>query len=166
MTSEPEILASASGMKAHTLNSTHLGCREVVADKLARALAEQADGLVYDDENMTVGEYLDSWLIGSVRGSVRQSTFDRYESAVRLHIKPALGRLKLKKLTPAHVQGFYQDRLDAGLAPASVNKLHVILHKALSQAMEWNMIPRNVAALAKAPQPAPEEMKTLSAEET
>jgi len=140
--------------------------REEVADKLARALAERANGIVYDDENMTVGEYLDSWLKGSVRGSVRQSTFDRYESAVRLHIKPALGRLKLKKLTPAHVQGFYQDRLDAGLAPASVNKLHVILHKALSQAMEWNMIPRNVAALAKAPQPAPEEMKTLSAEET
>src|SRR5215218_9116687 len=140
--------------------------RQEVAGVLNKALAERADGLVFDDENMTVGEYLDSWLIGSVRGSVRQSTFDRYESAVRLHIKPALGRLKLKKLTPAHVQGFYQDRLDAGLAPASVNKLHVILHKALSQAMEWNMIPRNVAALAKAPQPAPEEMKTLSAEET
>jgi hypothetical protein len=100
MTSEPEILASSSGMKAHTLNSTHLGCREEVADKLARALAEQADGLVYEDENVTVGEYLDSWLKGSVRGSVRQSTFDRYEIAVRVHIKPALGRLKLKNSPP------------------------------------------------------------------
>jgi integrase len=140
--------------------------REEVADKLARALTERADGIVYDDENMTVGEYLDNWLKSSVRGSVRQSTLDRYESVVRLHLKPALGRLKLKKLTPVHVQGFYQDRLDTGLAPASVNKLHVVLHKALSQAMEWNMITRNVAALAKAPRPAPEEMKTLSAEET
>src|SRR5215218_8091093 len=144
MTSEPEILASASGMKAHTLNRTHLGCREEVADKLARALAEQADGLVYDDENVTVGEYLDSWLKGSVRGSVSQSTFDRYEIAVRVHIKPALGRLKLKKLTPAHVQGFYRDRLAAGSAPASVNKLHVTVNKALDQAVRWRMIPRNV----------------------
>src|SRR5215207_3200607 len=140
--------------------------REEVADKLARALAERADGIVYDDENVTVGEYLDSWLKGSVCGSVRQSTFDRYEIAVRVHIKPALGRLKLKNLTPMHVQGFYQDRLDAGLAPASVNKLHAILHKALSQAVKWNMVPRNVAGLVKPPRPNPAEMRVLSAEET
>jgi len=118
--------------------------REEVADKLARALAERADGIFYDDENVTVGEYLDSWLKGSVRGSVRQSTFDRYEIAVRVHIKPALGRLKLKKLTPAHLAGFYQDRLAAGSAPASVNKLHVTVNKALDQAVRWRMIPRNV----------------------
>src|SRR5918998_5889660 len=66
--------------------------REKVRDEMAKALAERADGLVFDDENVTVGEYLDSWLKGSVRGSVRQSTFDRYEIAVRVHINPALGR--------------------------------------------------------------------------
>ncbi len=137
-----------------------------VAEKLARALVERADGIVYDDENATVGEYLDSWLKGSVRGSVRQSTFDRYEIAVRVHLKPALGRVKLKKLGPAHLAGFYRDRLDAGLAPASVNKLHVTLHKALAQAVEWRMLPRNVAEAVKAPRPvAEEEMRTLSAEE-
>lgn len=139
--------------------------REDVADKLARALAEQADGIVYDDENLTVGEYLDSWLKGSVRGSVRQSTLDRYEIAVRVHIKPALGRLKLKKLTPTHLAGFYQDRLAAGFAPASVNKLHVTLHKALDQAVKWHMVPRNVAEPVTAPRPAPEEMQTLTAGE-
>jgi integrase len=140
--------------------------RQEVADELTKILAARADGIACEDQNVTVREYLDSWLKGSVRGSVKQSTFDRYESAVRLHIKPALGRLKLTKLTPAHVQGFYQDRLDAGLAPASVNKLHTILHKALSQAAKWNMVPRNVTELVTAPRPAPEEMKTLSAEET
>jgi integrase len=140
--------------------------RDEVADKLARALAERADGIVYDDENLTVGEYLNSWLKGSVRGSVRQSTFDRYEIAVRVHIKPALGRVKLKKLSPAHVAGFYQDRLAAGSAPASVNKLHVTLRKALDQAVKWHMVPRNVAEAVKAPRPAPPEMRTLSAEET
>src|SRR5215217_9075377 len=140
--------------------------RDEVADKLARALAERADGIAYDDENLTVGEYLNSWLKGSVRGSVRQSTFDRYEIAVRVHIKPALGRVKLKKLSPAHVAGFYQDRLAAGAAPASVNKLHVTLHKALDQAVKWHMIPRNVCGVVKAPRPTPEgEMRTLSPEE-
>jgi len=94
------------------------------------------------------------------------STFDRYETAVRVHIKPALGRLKLKKLTPAHVQTLYQDKLDAGFAPASVIKLHVVLHKALSQAVAWHMVPRNVAEVVKAPRPTPKEMRPLSAEET
>jgi len=140
--------------------------REKVRDEMARALANRADGLVFDDENVTVGEYLDTWLKGSVRGSVRQSTLERYESAIQLHIKPALGRLRLKKLTPLHVQGFYQDRLDAGFAPASVNKLHAVLHKALDQAVKWNMVPRNVTRAVKAPRPRPREMSTLSAEQT
>jgi integrase len=74
--------------------------------------------------------------------------------------------LKLKKLTPAHVQSFYRDRLDAGLAPASVNKLHMVLHKALSQALQWQMVTRNVTEAVKAPRPTPGEMQTLSAAET
>jgi integrase len=101
-----------------------------------------------------------------VRGSVKQSTFDRNEIAVRVHIKSTLGSIKLKKLAPAHVQGFYQDRLDAGLAPASVNKLHVILHKALDQAVKWNMIPRNPTEVVRAPRPTSKEMHPLSADET
>lgn len=140
--------------------------REKVRDEMAKALADRADGLVFDDENVTVGEYLDTWLKGSVRGSVRQSTLDRYESAIQLHIEPALGRLRLKKLTPAHLAGFYQDRLDAGLAPATVNKLHAILHKAFDQAVKWNMVPRNVTNAVKAPRPRPKEMSALSADET
>jgi len=154
---------TAKGPKRETIYGK---TRREVDEKLTRAKADRDDGLVFDAENLALGEYLDTWLQGSVRGYVRQSTFDRYESAVRLHIKPALGRLKLKKLTPAHVQSFYRDRLDAGLAPASVNKLHMVLHKALSQAVQWHMVPRNVTEAVKAPRPAPEEMQTLSAAET
>jgi integrase len=109
--------------------------RQEAAEKLTKAMADRDGGLVFDDENLSVGEYLDTWLKG-LTGSVRQSTLDGYEIAVRVHIKPALGRLKLKTLTPAHVASFYQDKLTAGAAPASVNKLHVTLHKALAQAVK------------------------------
>jgi integrase len=133
---------------------------------LREARAGVDRGLVFDAENLALGEYLDRWLSGSARGSVKQSTFDRNEIAVRVHIKPALGRIKLKKLAPAHVQSFYQDRLDAGSAPASVNKLHVVLHKALDQAVRWNMIPRNPTEVVRAPRPTPKEMHPLSADQT
>src|SRR3712207_5703584 len=73
--------------------------REDAAEKLAKALADRANGIVYDDENMTVGDYLDRWLEDCVRGSVRQSTFYRDRCLVRAHVKPALGEIKLKKLT-------------------------------------------------------------------
>jgi integrase len=114
---------------------------------------------------MTVGEYLDRWLNDSDRGSVRTSTYERHEQIVRLHFKPAFGRAKLSKLTPAHVQGLNRDKLDAGLSPATVQKNHTVLHKALNQALKWNMIPRNAADAVKAPRPAPEEMCPPSPDE-
>src|SRR5215213_1792769 len=139
--------------------------RKVAADKLARALADRTSGHTFDTENMTVGEYLDRWLNDSDKGSVRTSTYERHERIVRLHLKPALGRLKLSKLTPAHVQGLYRDKLDSGLSPATVQKIHTVLHKALTQALKWNMIPRNAADVVKAPRPVPEEMHPLSPDE-
>jgi integrase len=139
--------------------------RKEAADKLAKALADHASGYTFDTENMTVGEYLDRWLNDSDRGSVRTSTYERHEQIVRLHLKPALGRVKLSKLTPSHVQGLYRDKLDSGLSPATVQKIHAVLHKGLNQALKWNMIPRNVADAVKAPRPDPKEMHPLSPDE-
>jgi integrase len=135
--------------------------RAAVAEKLTKAMADRNGGLIFDVGNLTVGEYLDSWLSDSVRGTVRPSTFERHEGIIRLHIKPSLGRVGLKKLTPAHVRGLHREKLDAGLAPATVRKIHSTLHKALSQAVSDGIVPRN-AADVKAPRPTPEEMQPLS----
>ena len=139
--------------------------RKEAAEKLAGVLSDHAEGIVYDDENATVGEYLDGWLEGSVRGSVRQSTYDRDAYLVNNHLKPALGRVKLKKLAPAHVQGFYRDRLDSGLSASTVHKMHAILHKALARAVAWQMVPRNVTEAVEPPRPASKEMRPLSPSE-
>jgi integrase len=139
--------------------------RAEARDKLAKALSDRIDGIVYDDENMTLGEYLDVWLTGSVFGSVRQSTYDRDTNLVTNHIKPVLGGLKLKKLNSAQVQSFYRSRLDAGLSGSTVHKMHDILRRGLMQAVKWHLVPRNVAEAAKPPRPAPKEMQALSADE-
>src|SRR3712207_9217041 len=77
-----------------------------------------------------------------------------------------IGRRKLARLTALDVQGLYRDRLDAGLSPSTVNKIHTVFHKALSQAVRWNLIPRNVTEAVKPPRPAAEEIRPLSSEET
>jgi integrase len=149
---------TAEGRKRKTLYGK---TRQEVAAKLAKALSDRENGLTFDAGKMTVGEYLDRWLTDCVRGTVRPSTFERHEQILRVHIKPALGRIGLKNLTSAHVRGLITEKLETGLASATVRKLHSTLHKALSQAVSDGLVPRNAAAV-KAPQPTPEEMHPLS----
>src|SRR5215210_1809715 len=139
--------------------------RKEVAEKLTKRIADRDSGLIFDAGKMTLGEYLDRWLSDSVKGTVRVSTYERHEAIIRLHIKPSIGRVGLKKLTPTHVRSLYREKLNSGLlAPATVRKIHSTLHKALSQAVSDGIVPRN-AADVKAPRPTPEEMRPLSEDE-
>ncbi len=132
------------------------------ARKALREARSNADaGLVFDAESLKVGEYLDRWLADSVKDTVRQRTYERYESIVRVHIKPAIGRVKLKALTPAHARALYRKKLDAGLAPRTVNYIHTTLHKALKDAVSDALIPRNAASV-KALRPEKPEIHPLS----
>jgi integrase len=135
--------------------------KEVEA-KLAEARGDAVRGITYDAGNTMVKEYLERWLSDSVRDTVRQRTYERYESIVRVHLIPTLGRVMLKALTPAHVRGLYRERLDSGLAPRTVLHIHRTLSKALKQAVLDGLIPRNAVAAVKPPQPRREEIWPLS----
>ena len=135
--------------------------KEEARKALREARAGADAGLLFDAGTVTLAGYLDRWLADSVKDTVRQRTYERYESIVRVHIKPSIGRVKLKALTPAHARALYRDKLDAGLSPRTVNYVHVTLHKALSQAMSDGLVPRN-AAQVKAPRPIKPEIKPLS----
>ncbi len=139
--------------------------RTEAAEKLTRAMADRDAGIVYDAGKLTVGEYLDKWLANSVKDTVRQRTYERYEQLVRVHISPALGRAKLKNLTPAHIRGFYRSKLDEGLAPRTVQYIHRTLSKALKQAVNDGLIPRNAAAPVKPPQARRDEIRPLDREQ-
>jgi integrase len=133
-----------------------------VQKKLAEAMGDAARGIVFDAEKQTVAEYLSRWLDDSVRDTVRRSTFARYESIVRHHIAPALGRLKLARLTPQHVRALYRQKLDSGLSPRSVQYIHTTLKKALRQAVLDGAVPRNVCDAVKPPQVHRDEVTPLT----
>src|SRR4028118_1507234 len=86
-----------------------------VEKKLNEARGDVVRGITYDAGKQTVGEYLARWLSDSVRDTVRQRTYERYESIVRVHLDPSIGRVKLKTLTPTHVRGLHREKLDSGL---------------------------------------------------
>ena len=58
-----------------------------------------------------------------------------YESYVRLHLKPALGRVPLAHLTPAHVHKFMAEKLRAGASARAVRYCRAILRAALNPAV-------------------------------
>src|ERR687894_3219397 len=109
--------------------------RREVDEKLTAAKADRDRGLLFDADSLTVGRYLERWLADSVRDTVKATTYETYERLMRLHLVPALGRVKLKNLSPAHVRGLYRGKLDSGLSPTSVQRVHALLHKALKQAV-------------------------------
>jgi integrase len=137
-----------------------------VEKALAEARGAAPPGLTHDAGSITVGEYLKHWLSDRVRDTVRQRTYERYESIVRVHLIPSIGRVTLKALTPIHVRGLYREKLDAAkLAPRSVLHIHRTLSKALKQATDDGLIPRNAAAPVKPPRPRREEIRPLNREQ-
>src|SRR5215218_4869348 len=120
-----------------------------VEKKLNEARANADKGLVFDSDNLKLGEWLDSWLNDLLKplvdaGKMAHSTFTRYKGIVNNHIKPALGHRKLKDLTRTEVRKLYNEK-GKTLSPRSVDYIHVTLQKALSQAVRDDLIPRNVA---------------------
>jgi integrase len=156
---------TADGPKRRTIYGKKGESREDVAAKLTKAMADRDGGITYDAGKLTVEDHLRRWLSDSVRDTVRRRTYERYESIVRVHLIPAIGRIKLKTLTPAHVRSLYRAKLDAGLAPRSVLHIHRTLSKALKQATDDGLIPRNVAGLVKPPRPQREELWPLDREQ-
>jgi integrase len=138
--------------------------RAEVANKLAAALKGLQDGLPLVGERQRVEQYLQQWL-EAIRPTLRPESYRRYEDVCRLYLIPAIGRLPLAKLGPAHLQRLYAARLEAGLSGTSVQLLHGVIHRALEQAMRWGLVPRNVAHLVTAPRRSTPEMRTLSPEE-
>ena len=139
--------------------------RREVQTKLTAALRARADGLPVHTERQTVGQYLDYWLNNAAKPRVRLTTYASYESLVRVHIVPALGRTQLHRLGPQQIQGFLNDKAASGLSSRTVRYLHTLLHAALAQAERWGLVPRNVAALVDRPRQDQKEVHPLGTEE-
>lgn len=112
-----------------------------------------------------MGEYVTRWLEDSAKGDLAPRTYANYKLQIRRHIVPAVGRVKLSKLSPAHVQTLYAAKLRDGLKPSSVRYIHAVLHRALEQAVRWSLIPRNAAAAADPPKIRENEITPLDPEQ-
>ena len=103
-------------------------------NKKVQALAEQAKGILFSDlGRMTVGEYLQSWLIDTAHYQVSKGTFERHERTCRNHLVPFFGRLRLRELTAAHMRAFKAWKIEEGLNSNSVGVMQGVLSTELNQ---------------------------------
>lgn len=133
--------------------------------KLRKLLADADRGLQPPTEHPTVAQHLDRWLADVVEHSRRPRTVRNYRDTARLYIVPNLGLVKITQLQPSQVQGLYATMRKAGLSPKTIRIAHGVLHCALEQAVAWNLVPRNVAALAEPPRVIRKEIAILQPEQ-
>jgi integrase len=72
-------------------------------------------------------------------------------SVAERHLKPALGGMELWKLTPRHCDQLYARMRASGLGQSRVRCAHVVLHRAVAQAVRWGWLARNPVSNATRP---------------
>ena len=105
-----------------------------------------------EDSKMTLEQWLDEY--ASVR--LRDSTMVGYRIYAEQYIKPRLGSKKMTSITTADIQRMYTKLKKEGrvhehpehghqLSANTIRRIHVMLHRALTDAVRAHIIPRNPA---------------------
>lgn len=138
--------------------------RAEVRRKLTEMIRNVDQGVPVPVGSQTVADYLAEWL-RHTRPLVRESTYAAYESNVRLHIVPRIGRRKLDKLSARDVRLMLDDLRTTGRRPRLVQYVHATLRAALGHAVREELVARNVVRLVQVPRPQRVEREALSVED-
>jgi integrase len=118
--------------------------KEEVLEKKKLLEANITLGNYIEPSKMTVESFFTGWLNEACKNSLRPSTYARYASIIKVHINPALGKTPISKLTPLQIQSFYNHAL-LSITPKTVRNIHIVVHKALNQAVKWGLLARNTS---------------------
>ena len=118
-----------------------------VQRQLLEARFGQSKGVpVIAGKSPTLKEFGDLWLSTIVKISAKPRTHAGYSGNFRLHIEPALGRIRLNKLESGRVQQLLASLSAGGLSPATINLILKTLRSMLSNAVKQNLIALNPAS--------------------
>jgi len=140
------------------------GGRRAAQQALTQRLRAVDTGTHAAAGGLTVEEYLRRWLEDSARLSLAPQSYRSYRCAVN-NWAAALGRHRLDRLSPLHIQEAIRLAEEADLSPVTIQRYHVTLHRALRQAVEWNLIPFNPADRVTLPRRVRFEGAVLTEEE-
>lgn len=103
---------------------------------LRKAIQEyEQSGQVFKVSEITVADYMDYWIKEYVELNCKYNTIKKYESVIKNHIKPKLGKYKIKTLSPATLQQFVNDLYKDGYSKGTLNLICIVLSEALKTAV-------------------------------
>lgn len=112
---------------------------------------------------LTVTALADEWLTGAM--NLRPGGRDTYRRDLDRHILPALGALRIGRLTPTAIDDFLAAELAAGLAPSSVHRHYRTLRRMLQVAVNKGRLGRNPCGPVTPPRVVPTEMRFLTVDQ-
>ncbi len=155
------VIPLENGQRKFIYRSTQ---REAIKE-LQLATQAKMQGTLIATGDQTLSVFLTSWLQDTAQPRLRDRTYIRYRELIMLHILPNVGKVKLQKLSPQHLQKLYNTKLEEGYAPQTVQHIHRLLHRALNDAVKWNLLARNVCDAVDSPRVPKKEMKVFTAEQ-
>lgn len=136
------------------------------AVRLLHELSYLRDTSPKNFESISLGEWLNLCLEVYMKNSLKQSTYLSYESYIRVHLKPALGNVQLRDLSPRLLQEYYNYKAETeGLSPKTIININLFLHKALSYAVTEGYIVSNPAASINLPRGNKPQIEILTRDE-
>ena len=111
------------------------GTKREAEKALSELVVDVASGRT-STKGATLAELVDRWLL-NVGGSVSPRTRAEYRRLATHRIVPALGTIKVDKLTAEHPDRLSMARSGECPRPATVRQVHAVISSALSQAVRW-----------------------------
>lgn len=122
------------------------------AEMILNQMIQETNLLPSISSSITVEHLLAEWLRFCETKKLTPKTLHDYRWHANCRIIPALGSIAISTLTAKQLDDYYGSlSRDLGYSPASVRHSHSVIRAALSQAVKWGWIERNVAMLATPP---------------
>jgi len=139
-----------TGQRKQVFETVEGGRKEAERILLER-LAALDTGSPPNRSKLTVAHWLQSWLSEVVATRNRPLTITAYRIIVDRHIIPVIGGIALTKLQPKDVQRMQARVIEVGLSANTAKHVHVVLSKAIKDAMRRGLVHRNVCQLVDQP---------------
>lgn len=131
-----------------------------VLTELARLRADLETRGDLPTATTTVEKWFNYWLTQVVK-QVRPNTYDGYRRAVVNHVIPAIGKVKLDKLTATHIRRVHDAVLEKGNNSTTALLVHRTMSVSFKMAVREGRIGRNPTSLVDAPRKAATQLHAL-----
>lgn len=130
------------------VSAAFTGTKTEARTKLRSLLDTVAKGEHVEPDKITVGEWVEQWLLagapGRRRKKVSERTLERYGQLLQTHVAPAIGAKRLQQLRAPDIDKLYTDLETKGeIAPRTAHHVHVVFSACLATAHRKGLISAN-----------------------